>query len=205
MVLVNKRSSSELPFLAYDGGLSLERIRRDDPEIITCMNRHYSMPKGFVGRSICYAILYGQRCFGAIAGGSATRFLPNREVIGTLNNGVNNIFFHSDRNGGYPLRNFTTEVLKLYRELIERDWKSKYGDEVLWHETLVELPRTGECYRRDGWNLVGETKGFTCKRVSGNGSDSWSGRRVWDTKNLRPKLVFQKLNVSAISSRSGSE
>ncbi len=185
-------TGTEMPFLTCLDRLSLERIRRDDPEIITCMTRHYSMPNGFVGRSICYAILFGNKCYGAIAGGSATRFLPNREIIGTLNNGVNNIFFHSDRNGGYPLRNFTSRVLKLYRSQIELDWKSKYGDEVLWHETLVEIPRTGECYRRDGWIMVGTTKGFTCKRIGGNGSDSWSGKRVWDTVNLRPKLVFYR-------------
>lgn len=57
-------------------------------------------------------------------------------------------------------------------------------------ESLVELPRTGECYKRDGWTLVGQTIGYTCKRVAGKGTDNWSGKRVWDTKNLRPKLVF---------------
>jgi hypothetical protein len=180
----------KLGFLECAQELVLERIRRDDPEISLYMGQHYSMPKGFVGRSICYAIMFGGRCYGAIAGGSATRFLPNRAVVGTLNNGVNNIFFHLDRNGGYPIRNFSQRTLALYRNEIERDWKSKYGDVVMWHETLVEVPRTGECYRRDGWKLVGQTKGYTCKRVAGRGTDSWSGKRVWDMDNLRPKLVF---------------
>lgn len=198
-----------LPFLSQKNELCLERIRRNDPEIWNYMNIHYSLPKGFVGRSICYAIMFGRRCYGAIAGGSATRFLPNREVIGSLNNGVNNIFFHSDRNDGYPKRNFTVSVLKLYRTHIERDWKEKYGDDVTWHETLVEIPRTGECYRRDGWKLVGTTKGFTCKRVAGVGTDSWGGRRVWKMDNLRPKLVFVRepidaLNLSMMDSRTAT-
>jgi len=47
---------------------------------------------------------------------------------------------------------------------------------------------------RDGWEMVGQTKGFTCKRVAGIGTDSWGGKRVWDTENLRPKLVFIKLS-----------
>lgn len=164
--------------------------KRTHPTILENMAGHYSQPKGFVGRNICYLIVAGGVCYGSIAGGSATRFLPGREVVGSLNNGVNNIFFHVENRGGYPVRNFTVSVLKLYRETIERDWLTKYGDEVLWHETLVELPRTGECYKRDGWQLVGQTKGFTCKRTAGKGTDSWSGRRVWDTVNLRPKLVF---------------
>lgn len=171
--------------------LSLIPVKRTADEMLKNMAIHYSQPRGFVGRNICYLIMAGGTCYGSIAGGSATRFLPGRKVVGSLNNGINNIFYHVEkRNGEYPTRNFTVSVLKLYRETIERDWLAKYNDIVLWHETLVELPRTGECYKRDGWQLVGETKGYTCKRTAGKGTDSWSGRRVWDTVNLRPKLVF---------------
>jgi len=171
--------------------VSLRTVKRTDPEMLKNMAVHYSQPRGFVGRNICYQIIADGVCYGSIAGGSATRFLPGREVIGTLNNGVNNIFYHIEKqNGEYPMRNFTALVLKLYRNTIERDWLEKYGDAVLWHETLVELPRSGECYKRDGWNLVGQTKGYTCKRTAGKSTDSWSGKRIWDTVNLRPKLVF---------------
>lgn len=169
----------------------LEPIKRTDPRILANMEIHYSQPKGFVGRNICYAIMVAGVCYGSIAGGSATRFLPGREIVGTLNNGVNNIFYHVEKaNGKYLCRWFTVRVLEQYRTAIERDWLAKYGDAVLWHETLVELPRTGECYLRDGWTLAGQTKGFTCKRIAGKGTDSWSGKRVWDTENLRPKHVF---------------
>ncbi len=175
-------------------GLVLEPIKRTDPRILANMAVHYSQPKGFVGRNICYAVMDGGVCYGSIAGGSATRFLPGRIVRGGLNNGVNNIFFHVERvEGRYPCRWFTVAVLEAYRAQVEADWKAKYGDDVLWHETLVELPRTGECYLRDGWTLVGQTKGYTCKRVAGVGTDSWSGKRVWDTTNLRPKHVFVRL------------
>ena len=54
----------------------------------------------------------------------------------------------------------------------------------------MELPRTGECYLKDDWELVGQTIGYTCKRIAGNGTDDWTGKRVWNTKDLRPKLVF---------------
>lgn len=179
--------------------ITLQKVKRTDTQIIENMAIHYSQPKGFVGRNICYLIMAGGVCYGSIAGGSATRFLPGREVVGSLNNGVNNIFYHVEKRDGYPTRNFTAKVLKLYRETIERDWLEKYGDAVAWHETLVELPRSGECYKRDGWQLVGQTKGYTCKRTSGKGTDSWSGRRVWDTTNLRPKLVFVREITSSVT------
>ena len=178
--------------------LYLLPAKRTAPEMLKNMAIHYSQPRGFVGRNICYLIMAGGVCYGSIAGGSATRFLPGREVVGSLNNGVNNIFYHVEKRNGYPTRNFTAKVLKLYRETIERDWLEKYGDTVLWHETLVELPRSGECYKRDGWQLVGETKGYTCKRTAGKGTDAWSGKRVWDTVNLRPKLVFTRPPTSGV-------
>tara|TARA_R110000822_G_scaffold195842_1_gene333890 strand:- start:85 stop:426 length:342 start_codon:yes stop_codon:yes gene_type:complete len=104
---------------------------------------------------------------------------------------VNNIFYNvSHDGGGYPARNFTTRVLREFMDRVQKDWLVKYGDEVLGFETLVELPRTGELYRRAGFEVVGQTKGFTCKRVAGAGSDSWGGARIWDTKNLRPKSVL---------------
>ncbi len=173
--------------------IQLLQVSRTDREMLKNMAIHYSKPLGFVGRNICYRIVVGEDCYGTIAGGSATRFLPNRKIIGSLNNGVNNIFFHIEKQSGkYPVRNFAANVVSAYRKQIETDWKLKYGDDVLWHETLVELPRTGDCYKRDGWILVGQTKGFTCKRTAGKGTDSWSGKRVWDVVNLRPKLVFTR-------------
>jgi hypothetical protein len=182
--------------------LTLAQIKRTDPRILGNMAIHYSQPKGFVGRNICYSVLFNGVYYGAIVGGSSTLHLAGRdEYFGlnpenkkeTLNSIINNIFFHIEKvNGEYPIRWFSAAVLKLFRETIKIDWKNKYGDEAIGYETLVELPRTGDCYKRDGWNLVGQIKGFTCKRIAGKGTDNWSGKRVWDTENLRPKLVFCK-------------
>lgn len=176
-------------------------VKRTDPQLLEEMERHYSHPKGFVGRNICYAIIYNTVCYGHIVGGSATRFLPGRnEFLNInskhhLNNIVNNIFFHIEpKNGSYPERNFSTNVLLSFEKTITDDWLNKYGNSVIAFESLVELPRTGECYKRAGWVMVGQTKGYTCKRIGGKGTDSWTGKRIWDTKNLRPKLVFLKRN-----------
>ena len=178
--------------------LVLVKTKRTDARLLSRMEKHYSKPKGFVGRSVCYAVLVRGIYYGHIIGGSATRFLPNRhEFLGTdaskLNNIVNNIFFNvSPNEGKYPIRNFTSLVVKEFVQNISVDWCEKYGDVVVGFETLVEKPRPGTLYLRAGWVKVGETKGYTCKRVAGKGTDSWSGKRVWNTnKNcLRPKNVL---------------
>lgn len=166
---------------------------------------HYSQPKGFVGRSICYAILYDNKYYGAIIGGSSSLHLPGRDEFFSitpstkrtlLRSIINNIFFHVEKCGDfYPTRNFVPKILKTFRKQIAPDWQKKYGDPVIGFETLVEPPRTGEAYLRDGWQQLGVTKGFTCKRGSALGqkkTDSWGGQRVWDRINLRPKLVFAR-------------
>jgi hypothetical protein len=184
--------------------IKLIRTRRTDLMLVKRMNSHYSQPKGFVGRNICYAVYYDDIYYGHIVGGSATRFLPGRNeylhiTIKQLNNVVNNIFFNVSKvDNKYPCRKFTSTVVQEFVKTISLEWYEKYGDKVLGFETLVEKPRTGELYKRAGWTCVGETLGYTCKRLAGKGSDNWSGKRVWDTnKNtLRPKLVFCLRNTN---------
>lgn len=178
--------------------LELKIVKRTEPNLLECMNIHYSKPKGFVGRNICYAILYQELLYGFIVGGSATRFLPGRNEflqVTNLNQIVNNIFYHiAPRDKKYPLHNFTTKVITYWRKRISKDWENKYGDKVLGFETLVELPRLGTCYLKDDWIEVGITIGYTCKRIGGIGTDSWTGKRIWDIKNLRPKRVLCRFN-----------
>lgn len=93
----------------------------------------------------------------------------------------------------YPERNFTSKVLLAFEDRSASDWEEKYGDKVLAFESLVELPRSGELYRRAGYTKIGTTQGITCRRVPGNSpSEKWKGRRVWDYDNPRPKYVFCK-------------
>lgn len=179
--------------------LELRQTKRTDGDLLLRMETHYSQPKGFVGRNICYAVFYDSIYYGHIVAGSASRFLPNRNeflgiTIENLNCVINNIFFNvSPPNGcSYPIRNFTSFVVKSFVEQSKKDWKSKYGDVCVGFETLVERPRTGTLYLRAGWTLIGETKGFTCKRTAGKGTDDWTGKRVWNTNpdELRPKIVL---------------
>ncbi len=182
--------------------LSLEITKKTDPRLLQTMSIHYSHPNGFVGRSIPYAIYYDCQYYGHIISGSATLHLAGRhEFLGTtsaqLNNIINNTYFHVTKiNGVYPCRNFVSAILKAWRLRTVNDWYDKYGDIVVGFETLVELPRTGDCYKRDGWICVGKTIGFTCKRVGGKGTDSYTGKRVWNTNpdQLRPKLILCRKN-----------
>lgn len=173
--------------------------KRTDLKLLKRMENHYSKPKGFVGRNICYAIFYDDIYYGHIVAGSATLHLPGRhEFLGTskddLNRIINNIFFNVRPKQGkkYPCRNFTTKAVSEFVKVSQKDWSDKYGDRVLGFETLIELPRTGQLYKRAGWKEVGITKGYTCKRVAGKGTDSWSGKRVWSCgrDKLRPKRVL---------------
>lgn len=173
--------------------LHLECVKNSDPALRSVMSSHYSQPKGFVGRNICYAIYWQDTLYGFTVGGSTPKWLPRTPDMRytPLNNIVNNIFYHIEPIAGrYPIRNFSTLVIERYRQQIAEDWVWKYGDCVIAFETLVELPRLGTCYLRDGWIETGTTKGETCKRTAGKGTDSWSGKRVWDTVNLRPKRVL---------------
>ncbi|SRR6266487_2184058 len=178
--------------------MELVITKRTDERLLTRMAMHYSKPRGFVGRNICYAIMYDNKYFGHIVGGSATRFLPHRnEYFGVslenLRNIVNNIFYSiAPVDEKYPKRNFTSACVKLFMKTIVRDWELKYGDRVIGFETLVAKPRTGELYLRAGFECIGETVGYSCKRAGGIGTDSWTGKRVWETRKelLQPKIVL---------------
>lgn len=177
--------------------IHLEIVDKNHSGLAERMKVHYSQPKGFVGRSICYDIRYNADSYGFIVASSATLHLPC-ERPENLNQIVNNSFYSVSKvNGKYPLRNFTTQVLIEWMRRVIVDWKTVYGDDVLQFETLVEPPRTGELYLRAGFEVKGMTKGFTCKRigksVAGESTDGYKGsRRVWNYENLRPKIVLTK-------------
>lgn len=58
--------------------LRLEITKRTDKRLLERMKGHYSQPKGFVGRNICYAIYYKDIYYGHIVWGSATKHLKGR-------------------------------------------------------------------------------------------------------------------------------
>lgn len=187
--------------------IKLVTIKKSDSELQANMKIHYSQPKGFVGRSICYRIDYDSITYGHIVGTSAIQVLRFRDIFFDvrthrhINNFVNNGFYHIEKqNGRYPVRNFTTKVLLEFEKKIMEDWAKKYGDEIWGFESLIEPPRTGECYRRAGWTHFTETRGYSCRRVGGfeKGGSFTEGKRVW-TRNTKPKLIFYKKTLNLIN------
>jgi hypothetical protein len=179
--------------------IELKITEKNDPRLVKLMKQHYSKPKGFVGRTICYAIYYNSVYYGHIVAGSATLFLPNRNEFfeiekSNLNKIINNVFYSINRNdsGKYPVRNFTSKVVSFFCKQSLIDWEIKYGDKCIGFETLVEKPRSGDLYLKAGWTKVGETVGYTCKKTRGNGTDKWTEKRVWNTdkNSLKPKNVL---------------
>lgn len=183
-------------------GISLTVTGKNDTMLRKRMENHYSKPKGFVGRSICLGIRHNNVYYGHIVFGSATLHLPGRnDFLGVvckddIQRIANNTFYNISSESKYPMRNFTTRVLIEAEKIVIALWREKYGSTLIGFETLVEQneTRTGDLYIKGGYVPVGTTKGFTCKRVGGVGSDEWSGIRVWnkDPENLRPKLVLCK-------------
>lgn len=204
----NNNNRNNTLSLIYEGNenrkaeVELVRTNKADPILREFMKIHYSQPKGFVGRQIFYRIVFDNKTYGIIVGGSATLHLPGRTEffkgnVPPLGSIVNNTFFHIEKGeDGYPVRNMSSLVVKLWRQRIIHDWKTQYGEEVKAFETLVEPPRTGELYLRDKWTYTGTTKGFTVKRQAGKeATEKFSGKRVWNKSpdSLRPKLVFMRL------------
>jgi hypothetical protein len=180
---------------ARRGGEFIE-VSSSDAGLREAMRSHYSKPRGFVGRRIIYEVRVDGTLYGYTSSNSATMNLPGRSRVffaaqRYLNRIVNNGFFHVYRvDDQYPFRNFVDAVVEHWEKVSPLGWKDRYGDDVVGFETLVQIPRTGECYRRAGWRKVGLTKGHTCRRVAGKSTDSWSGRRVW-SRGPR-KWVFVK-------------
>lgn len=182
--------------------INFTRVKNSHSLLRENMQYHYSAPKGFVGRNLCYLVYVEDVCYGSIVAGSAIMHLKGRDEFFALNSNksqaiqriINNTFYHIEPvNGRYPIRwQFTAKVLARFREVAAQDWLLKYNVPVIGFESLIELPRTGKIYEQDGWEEVGVTEGFTCKRIAGKGTDSWTGKRVWNTDPAarRPKRVF---------------
>ena len=86
-----------------------------------------------------------------------------------------------------PHKNFGTQVLKLFRSTIKRDYSDIYGDELLGIVTFVEKPRTGSIYLADNWTIIGETQGIEVKR---RGAD-WINKQYIKTDNKKLILAYR--------------
>ena len=178
--------------------LKLNRISSTDEFLLDSMVNHYGKPKGFVGRRIPFEIMYNNERYGHIVANSAFKHIRGRDEYlnvksaDCLNQIIYNGFFFIERiNGEYPCRNFVTKVLLAFENIACREWEEEYGDKVMALETLVKPPRIGLCYMRAGWELIGATVGYECKRIKGK-EKNYNMKKIWDRSKKVPKLIYIK-------------
>jgi len=162
--------------------IELVRVKQTDKLARSYITNHYTQPRGFIGRVITYLIKVDKEICGVIVGGSTSLHLPGRrDFFGDCNiqDIINNRLFRLENN----IPNLGSQILKLWRHLVVRDWESIYDSKVIGFETLVKPPRTGAVYKADNWILTGMTRGYTATRPTRD-------YRNWI--KTEPRLVFSK-------------
>ncbi len=81
----------------------------------------------------------------------------------------------------YPCVDFTTAILEVCERALPKDWKGKYPGvgRIIALETLVQLPRLGRLYVKNGWRLLTLTKGVELRRSSAVGPQEVSSGEGW--------------------------
>lgn len=179
--------------------ISLQKIRRTEPDLLDAIKRHYTGQKGLPPGRVFPARIVDEdgRIWGYIAGSSSCYVNVGKrneyfdiDQKTAWNAIVNNSFFHVERdeNGNYPCREFTEKVLKLFRSHTVAFWKERYDIDVRGFETMVGLSdtRDGEIYARDHWDKIGMTKGMH----RGYGCGKYKGKDNKWTANGVPKQVM---------------
>jgi len=71
-----------------------------------------------------------------------------------------------------------SQVLSALRKEAPLVWKLKYGDELVFFETLVKPPWDGTVYKASGWDSIGMTKGYAISKLPIKLWKQGSGRRA---------------------------
>lgn len=168
--------------------LELIKVEKSNPLFVKWFIEHYPKSKGIVGRQLNFLIYsFGKpvgiigfaspplnyKKFGIYFGFKEDTHSENAKLF--LNNNVFRIV-HSDKN-------FATRVLRLARETIMILYKEKYKNDLLGLVTFVEKPRTGNIYKADNWDYIGETLGIEVKRRG----DNWMNKQYSQGEK---KLIF---------------
>jgi hypothetical protein len=183
-------------FLA-EPGITLVRTPFDNPFVQLLWRQHYVGSKGTVGRQLHYLIYFDGVAVGAISAGSAMFAHKKRDrILGVskpeqqagVRHIVNNTMFRLIRPKDAMPR--ATDVLKVFRKVVIKDWITEYGDCVRAFETLVEPPRWGGIYKLDGWKKIGMTAGLGARRPEGHGTAGKSSTGVRKIIRVPKKIVW---------------
>jgi hypothetical protein len=129
---------------------------------------HYLGFQGLVGERVQYVATVGERWVALLGWAAAALKLSARDVwigwnwtvqLSRLRYIANNVRFLILPGESVP--NLASRILALNLKRLSRDYSDFYGHPVFLAETFVDLNRNrGTCYLAQGWEFIGETKGF---------------------------------------------
>lgn len=183
-MVLDKNTKHKLQQTTFNQQLWLQSIPKGDKTFSTLYLEHYPASKGIVGRQLNYLIWNNGKIAGIIGANSPPlNYKKFREYFKTDNEKLflnNNVFRIVKSN-----KNQATQVLRLFRKIVQKDYHKKYGDHLLGLITFVEPPRNGNIYRADNWTSLGETQGISVHRRGSH--DKWQNKEY--TKGTK-KLIF---------------
>lgn len=171
----------------------------------------YKPTTDIVGRRIDWLIKCNDEYIGAIGVGSSVMAMkPRDDFIGWNKEQRLRNLVKTCTNWRYCLLDktkYSSKILSLFIKEIKKEWKKKFGDNLVLIETLVEPPYDGTCYKASGWFMVGKTKGLQFawkKKEEISSTDKVTQRFMKFGKNIdyntwkviigenTPKLIFVK-------------
>jgi len=168
-------------------GIKLLKVKNSHPLFVKWYIEHYPKSKGIVGRQLNYLIYFEGKPVGIISAVSPPlnyklfrEYFAVKDDLQFVNNGVFRVVKS-------PKKNFASQVLKVFRNQIKKDYTLAYGDELKGIITFVEKPRNGGIYLADNWKLLGETQGVEVRR---RGQD-WINKSYTKTENKKLIFVFK--------------
>ena len=189
--MIYDKSASGNQILFGGNFIKLIKVQKSNKLFTKWYMEHYPKSKGIVGRQLNYLIYYSGKPTGIISATSPPlNYKLFNDYFGKKESMSNGDFAKTFVNNGVfrivksPKKNFATQVLKLFRITILKDYKKQYGDNLKGIITFVEKPRNGGIYRADNWDLIGETQGIEVRR---RGKD-WLNKSY--TKTGNKKLIF---------------
>ena len=190
-------AADHLQTLFSEPGVTLQRTPFQNPYIQLLWRQHYVGSKGTVGRQLHYIVYYQGQAVGGISAGSAIFAHKKRDAFlkitkeeqqGGLRHIANNTMFRMTRPKDAPP--LATEVLRVFKETVKKDWLEEYGDYIRAFETLVEPPRWGGIYKLDGWKRIGNTAGLGARRPEGHGTAGKNSTGVRKIIRVPVKIVW---------------
>lgn len=181
----------------FSKSLSLEITTKGNKLFATLYLEHYPESKGILGRQLNYFIKREGMVVGIIGVNSPPiNYKKFREYFKTDNEKlfVNNNVYRIIKSH----KNQATQVLKLLRNKIIKDYKKRYGDVLMGIITFVEPPRTGSIYKADNWDYLGMTQGKKMTRRGDHGK--WLNKE-WSegTKKHIYAMKFSKKTIEAFN------